>query len=196
MLRLSNDVPDNVTKDEEYDFSEDSITLQEDGTFLIRGDADLEDCDAILGLNLGDEEALKEFATLSGFLCMCAGEIPHVGDFVMHKKWCFEILYADDKKILQVKVDRLVGAFDETEEEEDGSDNPLRSFLKRNLGAEDHDPDEGDGNASDSEVENELERTRAINHETAKEVERMVDSSRDKMAQVNEALADIQKSEP
>ncbi|OEU12296.1 CBS-domain-containing protein, partial [Fragilariopsis cylindrus CCMP1102] len=65
--------------EEEYDFSEDSITLQDDGSFIIRGDADLGDCDTILDLNLDEEEALKVFATLSGFLCMCAGEIPQVG---------------------------------------------------------------------------------------------------------------------
>lgn len=41
---------------------------------------------------------------------MCAGEIPSVGDFVMYRGWCFEVLHADDKKILQVRVDRLVGA--------------------------------------------------------------------------------------
>ena len=39
--------------EEDFEFSEDSITLQEDGTFLIRGDADLEDCDAILQLAAG-----------------------------------------------------------------------------------------------------------------------------------------------
>ena len=60
-------------QEEEFDFSEDSISLQEDGSFLIRGDADLEDCDKILGLKLVEEDALREFSTLSGFLCKCAG---------------------------------------------------------------------------------------------------------------------------
>jgi hypothetical protein len=169
--------------------------LQEDGTFLIRGEADLEDCDAILNLNLIEEEALKEFATLSGFLCMCAGEIPNVGDFVMHKGWCFEIMFADDKKILQLKVERLVGGFDD-EEVENANDNKLRSFLKRNLGGEDEVSPDANGDASDSEVENELERTRALNHETALEVERMVESDKEKMSLVNDALAEEIVNEP
>jgi CBS domain containing-hemolysin-like protein len=60
--------------DASHEFSQDSITLQEDGTFLIRGEAELEDCNLILGLKLVEEETLKEFATLSGFLCFCCGE--------------------------------------------------------------------------------------------------------------------------
>lgn len=97
--------------EEDFEFSEDSITLQEDGTFVIRGDAVLEDVDTILELNLYEDEnsSVKEFATLSGYLCMCAGEIPSTGDFIMSRGWCFEIINADDKKILQIKVERLTG---------------------------------------------------------------------------------------
>jgi hypothetical protein len=165
--------------------------LQEDGTFLIRGDADLENCDAILALNLGEEEALKEFSTLSGFLCMCSGEIPNVGDFVMSRGWCFEILHADDKKILQVKVDRLVGAFDDESEVQEENDNPLRSFLKRNLGGDDDGQANSDmGSVSDSEVDDELERTRAMNKETAQEVERMCDSEEQRMVIVEAEVKD------
>lgn len=168
--------------------------MQDDGSFLIRGDADLEDCDAILGLNLEEgEQTLKDFATLSGFLCMCAGEIPHTGDFVMHKGWCFEVLSADDKKILQLQVDRLLGAFDEDDEEE-GDQNKLRSFLKRNLGA---DADEGSGvsgEALESAVEDELERTRARNQESAMEVERMVEAGKEKLSTVENALTEVKDS--
>jgi hypothetical protein len=160
--------------------------LQDDGSFLIRGDADLEDCDAILALDLNEEEALKEFSTLSGFLCMCAGEIPNVGDFVMSRGWCFEIMHADDKRILQVSVERLVGAFDDSEDDDNSNDNPLRSFLKRNLGG---DEEEDSDVVSDSEVEDELERTREVNKETAREVERMVEAGQQKVALMNDALA-------
>ena len=116
--------------EEDYEFSEDSITLQEDGSFLVRGDADLSDVDTILSLHLSEEDSLKEFATLSGFLCMCAGEIPSIGDFIMSRGWCFEVVNADDKRILQAKVERLVGAFD-LEEDDDHSttDNPFKNLL-------------------------------------------------------------------
>merc|ERR1719491_2067731 len=161
--------------EEEYDFSEDSITLQDDGSFIIRGDADLGDCDTILDLNLDEEEALKVFATLSGFLCMCSGEIPQVGDFVMSRGWCFEIMNADDKKILQVKVDRLVGAFEEgSREDNEDDDNPIRGFLKRNLGTDD---EENNNNANKNDLE---DPSIAQNRETAREVERMIVSGNEK----------------
>ncbi len=169
--------------EEEYDFSEDSITLQDDGTFIIRGDADLGDCDTILNLNLDEEETLKVFATLSGFLCMCAGEIPQVGDFVMSRGWSFEIMNADDKKILTVKVERLVGAFEEgSGEQADDDDNPIRGFLKRNLG---NDDDESDG---ENDNDNKEDQAIALNRETAREVERMVDSGNEKRLQLASEL--------
>lgn len=174
--------------EDDYEFSEDSITLQEDGTFLMRGDADLDDVDTILALKLEEDEALKEFATLSGFLCMCAGEIPNTGDFVMSRGWCFEVLNADDKKILMVRAERLIGIEDEPPED---SDNPLRNFLFLKMNSrqlDDSDDDSfnddfieaetestghmaGSGDA-DEERETEDERVTA----EAKEVERMVEA--------------------
>jgi CBS domain containing-hemolysin-like protein len=169
--------------EEEYDFSEDSITLQDDGSFIIRGDADLGDCDTILDLNLDEEEALKVFATLSGFLCMCAGEIPQVGDFVMSRGWCFEIMNADDKKILQVKVDRLVGAFEEgSSEASEDDDNPIRGFLKRNLGNDDEENNDNENDEEDASI--------AQNRETAREVERMVSSGNEKRMLLETELKD------
>lgn len=180
--------------EEDYEFSEDSITLQEDGSFLIRGDADLEDCNAILQLELNEEDALKEFATLSGFLCMCAGEIPCTGDFVMSRGWCFEIMNADDKKVLLVKVERLLGAFDEKEAE--ATENPLRRAFMKRKSTEESDEDDLDtevlmefdagsngevnargGHVLDSDVDDELQRTQEANEDEANQVDRMVQSS-------------------
>ena len=115
--------------EDDFVFAEDSITLQDDGTFLIRGDADLEDVDAVLGLNLDEEEVLKEFGTLSGFLCFCAGEIPMEGDFVMSRGWNFEVIEVDSKRIFQVRVERLLGFF-EGEEGEDQDDNDEESAAE------------------------------------------------------------------
>ena len=122
--------------EEDFVFAEDSIIFQEDGTFLIRGDADLEDVDAVLGLSLDEEEVLKEYGTLSGFLCFCAGEIPRVGDFVMSRGWSFKVVDADEKRVFQVKVERLLG-FYEGEDGEDGDENLVRGFFHRkNAGSE------------------------------------------------------------
>lgn len=165
--------------EDDFEFSEDSISLQEDGTFIIRGDADLEDCDSILGLKLKENEELKEFATLSGFLCMCAGEIPTIGDFIMSRGWSFEVVNADDKRVLLVKSERLIGAFDD--EEEGDSHNPLQSLRNLKAGKDskqEGDSDEGGASSLSSEAsEAEVAGIVAANTAEAKDVERMVESN-------------------
>mmetsp|Transcript_2491 Transcript_2491/g.5533 ORF Transcript_2491/g.5533 Transcript_2491/m.5533 type:complete len:424 (+) Transcript_2491:795-2066(+) len=140
--------------EDDFVFAEDSITFQEDGTFLIRGDADLEDVDAVLGLSLDEEEVLKEFGTLSGFLCFCAGEIPRVGDFVMSRGWNFEVAGGDEKRIFMVRVERLLGFFDKEggEGEGDGDENLVKGFFNRMNSANDGDND-SDGDADTVEME-------------------------------------------
>jgi CBS domain containing-hemolysin-like protein len=165
--------------EEDFEFSEDSITMREDGAFIIRGDADLEDCNKILGLELSDEDSLKEFSTLSGFLCMCAGEIPAVDDFIMSRGWCFEILNADEKKILLIKVERLTGALEGAEENPE-KENPLRELLKKRHSAKKlADGDDIVVVDADIElqVEGQLTEFTQSNIEDAREVERMVESS-------------------
>lgn len=180
--------------EEDFEFSEDSITLLEDGTFLIRGDADLEDCDAILQLALSEEEALREFSTLSGFLCMCAGAIPCVGDFVMSRGWSFEVMNADDKRVLAVKVERLIGAFDD-EDDEEAENNVLRSFLRRKQEADEvEEHEEGDfkvPEVTDEDIDDELQREREANEDTADQVDRMVESGERK----RELLQSLQQKE-
>lgn len=182
-------------QDEDFEFSEESITLQEDGTFLIRGDAELEDCDTILDLKLDDDEALKEFATLSGFLCSLAGEIPQTGDFIMSRGWCFEVVHADDKKILQVKVERLIGGYDD-QSSLNLDDNPFRRLLKRKAVTvvEPHNDEEhSDGELLDSELEGSEvdeftleEEIKERNQAEALEIERLVESGERKRSLLDE----------
>lgn len=161
--------------EDDFEFSEDSITMREDGTFIVRGDADLEDCDVILGLHLDEEVTLKEFGTLSGFLCMCAGEIPKVGDFVVSRGWTFEIIEADPKRILSVKVERLLGAFDsEADNDGDDRDNAVLGFLKKD------------------DVENAeiiAKSVRYSNADEANSIERMVQENERKRTAVKEMLS-------
>lgn len=167
--------------EEDFEFSEDSITLREDGTFIVRGDADLEDCNTILGLDLSEGEALKDFSTLSGFLCYCAGEIPRVGDFIMSRGWCFEIMQADEKKILVAKVERLVGSLEEPEEKHE---NPLKKIMiKRSMSRRDGDSDKSDDDEAnfvydvEAKVEHDLQAMVENDRQEAMEIERLVESS-------------------
>ena len=90
----------------------------------MRGDADLEDCNTILTLGL-DEETLKEFGTISGYLCMISGEIPNVHDFVMSMGWCFEVTAADEKRILGVTVSSLLGSEVDNRHSDDDKDDSI-----------------------------------------------------------------------
>lgn len=165
--------------EEEEEFSKDSITMQEDDSFIVRGDADLEDCDLILGLQLDEEDALKEFGTLSGFLCMCAGEIPNVGDFIVSRSWMFEIIDADPKRILNVKVERLVGTFDDKADgNNDDRDNAVLGYLEN------------------KHVENAAiiaTDVRKSNTDEASSIERMVNDNENKLSTVKEMI-ESQKS--
>lgn len=161
--------------------------LQEDGSFLIRGDADLEDVDTILNLSLGEDSALREFATLSGFLCMCAGEIPNTGDLVMSRGWCFEIENADDKKVLLVRVERLIG--EDENGGEDTSNNPIRTLLRLNSDTETPDEVTSDGEdapavvrRTEEMIEQDLQRSREANIAEAQEIERIVQSGEKKIS--------------
>jgi len=178
-------------QEEDFEFSEDSIMLQDDGSFLIRGDAALEDVDSILHLSLAEDSALKEFATLSGFLCMCAGEIPTTGDLVMSRGWCFEIEHADDKRILLARVERLLGD-DEADDEE--KSNPIRGFLRLKNGVEpgedDDETDESKKLRTEEMIDEDVKRAREANLAAAREVEAIVDSGKKKMSMLRDLAKD------
>ena len=91
--------------DEEVQEDTTSIVLKADGTFVIDGMADLEVvCDrlGLTGSDSVDQEVLEEFATLSGFLCHEAGEIPKEGDVVPVAHMRFEVVEADDRRLLSL----------------------------------------------------------------------------------------------
>ena len=161
--------------EDDYEFSEDSITMQEDGTFVVRGDADLEDCDIILGLQLDEEDTLKEFGTLSGFLCMCAGEIPKVGDFIVSRGWTFEIVDAEPKRILSVKVERCVGAFDVENSDDKEGDHRI-GYIKKD-------------NVENAEII--ATSVKSSNVDEATSIERMVEDNGKKRTAVKEMIAEL-----
>ncbi|GAX19721.1 hypothetical protein FisN_19Hh308 [Fistulifera solaris] len=173
--------------EDDYEFSEDSITLQADGSFMIRGDADLEDVDTILDLKLQEDESLRDFSTLSGFLCMCAGEIPAISDFLMIRGWNFEIIKADDKRILQVRVERLVGALD-TEEDGQRDANVLSAIMKRTKASSNMEESESSEHSEITDVNRFAAAMVAENTAEAAEVERMVDSGGRKKELLEEAI--------
>ena len=144
------------------------------------------DVNAILMLSLADETALKEFATLSGFLCMCAGEIPATGDLIMSRGWCFTVENADDKRVLLARVERLIG---EDEPDEEDNSNPIRALLRMSSN-NDAQSDEGTNGDTDEArklqteetIQADIKRSREANIAEAKEIERIVASGGDKVS--------------
>ena len=218
MILFSQVVGEIYDEDDEDDFvfAEDSITYQEDGTFQIRGDADLEDVDAVLGLSLDEEEILREYGTLSGFLCFSAGEIPRVGDFVMSRGWNFEVVEADEKRIFQVKVERLLGFYDE-EDEEDGDANVFGLFNRKPaqeevteeevamMNAAAHTADEDEITMLESTVVESAtvsshsdavaRQNKRVNTNEGKRIERLVEQNEQKADAIKKILAEKQAAE-
>tara|TARA_B110001452_G_scaffold8489_1_gene7438 strand:- start:750 stop:2486 length:1737 start_codon:yes stop_codon:yes gene_type:complete len=94
--------------DEEVEEDGTSIVQQEDGSFLIEGTADLDlVCDK-LNFTL-PEETLAEFATISGYLCQQAGEIPEIDDTILVGGLRFDVREADERRLLSVRARILEG---------------------------------------------------------------------------------------
>eukprot|EP00752_Nemacystus_decipiens_P010105 g9006.t1 len=98
-------------EDDEFREEEHYINVNEDGSFTIHGMADLEDVCTSLAFQQVNEDDLKEFGTLSGYLCSQAGEIPAVGDYVVVGGYMFTVTKADERRIEEVHG-RLIGAAD------------------------------------------------------------------------------------
>ncbi len=158
----------------------------------------------MLGLNLDEEEVLKEYGTLSGFLCFCAGEIPHVGDFVMSRGWKFQVADGDEKRVFQVKVERLLGYFD-GEDGEDGDENLVLGFFNRKNEANkseiivngDITGDESASAVVEAAVHDDMShaeavsrQARVINMNEASRVERLVSQNELKAAFVKETVSE------
>ena len=76
--------------EEVYEMSEDAIYLNDDGSYDIRGDTDLDDVASALNLSI-DDEVFKEIGTLSGFLISLVGEIPRSDDVILYDNFSWEV---------------------------------------------------------------------------------------------------------
>ena len=93
-------------------------------------------------------QVLKEYGTLSGFLVFSAGEIPKPGDIILIDKWQFEIMDADERRILQVSVEKLVGAA-EFDSDSEGNGKNGKGRVAAKVEDEDEEVDEEFPNSDD-----------------------------------------------
>jgi len=87
--------------DDEVQEEVQSIVRNKDGSWSIDGMAELEAAGNRLALELPDETR-AEISTISGFLCQQAGQIPEKGDVLIVGHIRFEVLEADERRVLSV----------------------------------------------------------------------------------------------
>jgi len=92
--------------DEEVQEEVQSIMQNEDGTWSLDGMAELEVACERLTLEL-PPDTMNEFSTISGFLCHQAGKIPEKGDILIVAHVRFEVLEADERRILSIVAQNI-----------------------------------------------------------------------------------------
>ncbi len=104
---------------DEYDNEEEKIIAVDDDTFMVKGDADLEELCEIKGLVIEDEE-LDNYDTLNGLLISLLDRIPADGETptLDYAGYRFEVTDTKSKMIISVKVSKLP----EENEEEDNKE--------------------------------------------------------------------------
>ena len=95
---------------DEADMEEDTTSIVQalDGTYTIDGMADLSIvCERLELEEHIDMELRAEYSTLSGFLCHQAGAIPDVRDSVLVAHIRFDVLEADERRVLSLKASNI-----------------------------------------------------------------------------------------
>jgi len=81
----------------------DDVVRNADGSWALRGSANLEDTAAVLGFaDVVDD--VPDVSTVAGFVCFHAGEIPAVGDHVVVYDFDFEIVDADERLVKSLRA--------------------------------------------------------------------------------------------
>ena len=143
--------------DEEEVVERQNITRNTDGTFEMKGVADLDDVIEALGMLVGEDD-LGEYSTIGGYLCSQAGAIPTSGDVLEFSGYRFTVREVEDnRRILSLSAERLYGDKESGEFEKDhngkadkGSFTP--PFLKGLVDSESHSSQESGGEGGGSEA--------------------------------------------
>lgn len=94
--------------DEDDDIEAETVDVAKagDGRFVIDGQAELQKVGEILMMELTEDD-LRDYGTISGFLCARMGGIPEVGDSTVYDCIRFTVTEADDRRILKLRSSML-----------------------------------------------------------------------------------------
>lgn len=88
---------------DEHDYVDEKYKKLNDGSYIAKGDIELDDLFKLLNIEL-DEEA----TTLNGFIQDKIGSIPIAGDNFVEEGYKFIVLSADNKKVIEVKIEKTL----------------------------------------------------------------------------------------
>ena len=88
--------------EDEYDRKEEKVTIQKDGSALIKADTDIDEINEKLGTDLPEETAA--FESIGGFIFDQLGRIPGVGETIEYNNLKITVVDADDKRVKIVKL--------------------------------------------------------------------------------------------
>jgi putative hemolysin len=80
-----------------------------DGSLVLRGSMTIEDVEELLGIHFG-ENSDETVMTIAGLLSHVSGKVPAPGDKVDLEGYRFEVLEANQRKVLRLRARHLASA--------------------------------------------------------------------------------------
>src|SRR5271156_104658 len=82
------------------------VVREPDGGLVMRGSMDITDVEELLGVRFGGESH-ETVTTIAGLLSHVSGKVPAAGDKVELEGYCFEVLEANQRKVLRLRISKL-----------------------------------------------------------------------------------------
>jgi CBS domain containing-hemolysin-like protein len=82
------------------------VVREQDGGLVMRGSTSIEDVEELLSVKFGDKSD-EAMTTIAGLLSHVAGKVPAPGEKVEVEGYCFEVLEANQRKVLRVRARKL-----------------------------------------------------------------------------------------
>jgi CBS domain containing-hemolysin-like protein len=83
------------------------VVREADGGLMMRGSTSIEDVEELLGLQFGDK-ADEAMTTIAGLLSHVSGKVPAPGDKIELEGYQFEVLEANQRKVLRLRIRKQV----------------------------------------------------------------------------------------
>jgi putative hemolysin len=82
------------------------VVRESDGGLVVRGSLDITEVEELLGIRFGGESH-ETVTTIAGLLSHVSGKVPAAGDKVAIEGYSFEVLEANQRKVLRLRIHKL-----------------------------------------------------------------------------------------